>query len=119
MNNYYIIIIINAFFSALSQILLNISADKKHKNKLLECLNPYVIISYGILFLVLIINVYCMRFVLLKNAHAVAASTYIFVLLLSRVFLKEKITAKKIIGNIIIILGIFLDAKADSKIETI
>ncbi len=108
MNSYYIIIIINAFFSALSQILLNISADKKHKNKLFEYLNPYVILSYGILFLVLVINVYCMRFVPLKNAHAVAASTYIFVLLLSRIILKEKITVKKIIGNIIIILGIIV-----------
>ena len=108
MNSYYIIIIINAFFSALSQILLNISADKKYKNKLLEYLNTYVISSYGILFLVLIINIYCMRFVSLKNAHAVAASTYIFVLLLSRFILKEKITIKKIIGNIIIILGIIV-----------
>lgn len=108
MNRYYIIIIINAFFSALSQILLNISADKKYKNKLFEYLNPYVIASYGILFLVLVVNVYCMKFLPLKNAHAVAASTYIFVLLLSRIVLKEKITVKKIVGNIIIVLGIII-----------
>lgn len=108
MNKYYIIIIINAFFSALSQILLNISADKKYKNKLFEYLNPYVIASYGILFLVLVVNVYCMKFLPLKNAHAVAASTYIFVLLLSRIVLKEKITVKKIVGNIIIVLGIII-----------
>lgn len=108
MNSYYIIIVITAFFSALSQILLNISADKTYKNKLFEYLNPYVILSYGILFLVLVVNVYCMKFVPLKNAHAVAASTYIFVLLLSRIFLKEKITVKKVVGNIIIILGIIV-----------
>ena len=108
MNKYYVTIVITAFFSALSQILLNISADKKYKNKLFEYLNPYVILSYGILFLVLVINVYCMKFVLLKNAHAVAASTYIFVLLLSRIVLKEKITVRKIVGNIIIVVGIIV-----------
>lgn len=108
MNSYYIIIIINAFFSALSQILLNISAGKKYKNKFFEYFNPFVIISYGILFCVLVINVYCMRFISLKNAHAIAASTYIFVLFLSRIILKEKITLKKIIGNIIIVCGIIV-----------
>lgn len=108
MIKYYLIIIINAFFSALSQILLNKSADKIYRNKLFEYLNPYVITSYAILFFVLIVNIYCMRYVPLKNAHAVAASTYFFVLVLSRIMLKEKITTKKIIGNIIIVVGILV-----------
>ncbi len=108
MNNYYYIIIATAFFSALSQILLNVSAGKTYKNRIFEYLNPYVITSYGILFLVLMVNTYCMRYIPLKNAHAVAASTYVFVLILSRIFLKEKVTIKKIVGNIIIVLGIII-----------
>lgn len=108
MNKFYLVIIVSAFFSALSQILLNISAAKTYKSKIYEYMNPWVIASYGILFCVLITNIYCMRYVSLKNAHALVASTYAFVLILSSIFLKEKITKKKVIGNIILIAGIIV-----------
>ena len=49
-----------------------------------------------------------MRYVPLKNAHTIAATSYVFALILSRIILKEKITVKKIVGNIIIILGIIV-----------
>ncbi len=42
----------------------------------------------------------------LKVAHVIAASTYVFVLILSRVFLKEPLTWKKVLGNALIIAGI-------------
>lgn len=108
MNRYYGLIVVTAFFSALSQILLNISAKKERRSRIFEYLNPYVITSYAILFAVLALNIYALRFVELKFAHAVAASTYAFVLVLSRIILKEKLTPKKILGNLIIIIGIIV-----------
>lgn len=108
MNKYYFIIIVTAFFSAFSQILLNISTRKSHKGKIFEYINPWVITSYGILFVVLMVNTLCMKHMPLKNAHALAASTYLFVLILSRLILKEKITKRKLIGNLILILGIIV-----------
>ena len=71
-------------------------------------MNPWVITSYGILFITLAINVYLLRFMGLQEENAVAASTYLFVLILSRIFLKERITKKKLVGNIIIIIGILI-----------
>lgn len=47
-----------------------------------------------------------MKFIDLKIAHALAASTYFFTMLLSRIIMKEPITKSKVIGNILIIAGI-------------
>lgn len=108
MSKYYIYIIITAFGSAVSQILLNLSNKRVYKNRIQEYVNPYVIGSYGILAVVLLANTYIMHYIPLKIAHALAASTYIFVLILSGFILKEKITLKKIAGNLLIIVGILV-----------
>lgn len=109
MNNpYYLGVIITAFASAVSQILLNISALKKYENRIREYVNPWVISSYMILVAVLVTNVYLLGFMNLKEENAIASSTYVFVLILSRVILKEKITWKKIVGNVLIVAGIII-----------
>ena len=109
MNNvYYWGVVATAFASAVSQILLNISANKKYSNKIKEYVNPWVITSYMILAMILVANVFLLRFMNLKEENAVAASTYVFVLILSRVILKEKMTWKKIAGNILIVIGILI-----------
>lgn len=109
MNNpYYIGVVITAFASAVSQILLNVSAEKKYRSKIKEYLNPWVISSYVILAIVLVTNIYLLGFMNLKEENAIAASTYVFVLVLSRIILKEKITIKKVLGNILIIIGILI-----------
>ncbi|NLG04493.1 MAG: EamA family transporter [Clostridia bacterium] len=108
MNSYAFLIFLTAFASAASQILLNLSNRRTYPNKIREYVNVYVISSYAILTLVLIANTYIMKFVDLKIAHALAASTYLFTMILSRIIMKEKITRKKVIGNILIIVGIFV-----------
>lgn len=109
MNNiYYWGVVGTAFASAVSQILLNVSAKKEYKNKIREYLNKWVITSYVILAVVLVANVYLLKFMNLKEENAVAASTYVFVLILSRIFLKERITWKKFLGNLLIVVGILI-----------
>ncbi len=103
---YYFGIIGTALASAISQILLNVSAKKKYSKKVFEYLNPWVISSYAILALTLVANVYIMRFIPLKIAHVLAASTYIFVAILSRLVFKEKISLKNILGLFILCVGI-------------
>lgn len=109
MNNpFYLGVVATAFASAVSQILLNISAEKKYENKIREYVNPWVISSYMILAIVLVTNIYLLGFMNLKEENAIASSTYVFVLVLSRIILKEKITLKKVLGNILIIIGIMI-----------
>lgn len=106
MNKYGFLIFLTAFASSVSQILLNLSNKRKYSSKIREYVNVYVISSYAILSLVLVANTYIMRFVDLKIAHALAASTYLFTMILSRIIMKEPITKSKIIGNLLIIAGI-------------
>lgn len=110
MNNYiyYLGVLGTALASAISQILLNVSAKKKYSKKVFEYLNPWVISSYAILAFTLVANVYIMRFIPLKIAHVLAASTYIFVAILSRLVFKEKISFKNILGLCIICAGIIM-----------
>lgn len=107
-NIYYLGVLGTAFASAVSQILLNISASKPHKSWIFEYLNPWVILSYAILFGTLAVNIYLLRFMDLKAQNAIASATYVFVMLLSRIVFGEKMTPKKVLGNLCIIGGILL-----------
>lgn len=108
MNKYIILILIMVFISAISQIMLKISANKTHKSKIREIINPLVIGAYGIFFAVMIINTILLKHVDLKFIPVVESTGYIYILVLSALILKEKITKKQIVGNIIIIIGIII-----------
>ena len=96
------------FFTAVSQILLKQSSNIKYENKIREYLNFRVILSYGMFFLILLLNTWCYTKVEMRYGPVIDTAAYVFVLLLSRIILKEKITKGKFIGNLIIIAGIIV-----------
>ncbi len=96
------------FFSASSQILLKQSANTEHKSGIYEYLNWRVLAAYAIFFGVLLLNTYAYTRVPYKYGSVIDTFTYVFVLLLSRFLLKEKITTGKFVGNLIIIAGILI-----------
>ena len=95
-------------FTAVSQILLKQSSNIKYENKIREYLNFRVILSYGMFFLILLLNTWCYTKVEMRYGPVIDTAAYVFVLLLSRLILKEKITKGKILGNLIIITGILI-----------
>ncbi len=96
------------FFSAFSQLLLKQSANQEHKSGIYEYLNWRVITAYIIFFGVLLLNTYAYTQVPYKYGSIIDTFTYVFVLLLSTVFLKEKFTFGKLAGNGLIIAGILI-----------
>ena len=96
------------FITAVSQILLKQSSNIKYENKIREYLNFRVILSYGMFFLILLLNTWCYTKVEMRYGPVIDTAAYVFVLLLSRLILKEKITKGKILGNLIIITGILI-----------
>ena len=96
------------FFSAISQVLLKQSANKTYKNRVREYLNWRVITAYTIYFGVLLMNTWCYTRVDMRYGPVIDTAAYVFVLLFSWLILKEKITRGKVIGNLIIILGILI-----------
>lgn len=108
MIKYILIMMLSAFISSYSQMLLKKSANIKYDNKINEYLNKYVIIGYGLMFLSMILMVFAFKGLDYKTGTVIDSVAYIFVLVLSSIIFKEKITVSKIIGNVLIILGIIV-----------
>ena len=98
----------SVFISSVSQILLKKSADKTYDSKLKEYLNPLVIIAYGMFFCSMLITMYCYRYVDVSAGPILESAGYVFVAVLGYIFLKEKFTAKKVIGMLVLLAGIAL-----------
>lgn len=96
------------FFTSVSQLLLKQSANKEYRHPILEYLNWRVILSYGIFVGVLLLNTYAYTRVDMKYGAVIDTFSYVFVMLLSWFILKEHMTKRRIIGNLIIMLGVFV-----------
>ena len=73
-----------------------------------EYLNWRVILAYVMFFGILLLNTWCYTKVDMRYGPVIDTAAYVFVLLLSRFILNEKITKGKLIGNLIIIAGILV-----------
>ena len=100
------ILLISVMVSSVSQILLKISAGKQYLSRIREYLNPYVIIGYGLFFGCTLISMFALKVVPLSMAPVLEATGYIFVALLSFLFLKERLTLKQLLGMALILIGI-------------
>ena len=105
---FVLIYLTGVFVSAIAQILLKKSAEKTYDSKIKEYLNPYVIISYSIYLGANFFTKFAYSGIPLSFGPILAASEYIFVAVLSKLILKEKINKKKITGLAIICLGIIV-----------
>ncbi len=105
-NKYLLLLIFSVFIASISQILLKISANRKHNSKIREYFNPYVIIAYSILCFSFILTILALRELELKNVPIIESTGYVYILILSNLILKERITKYKIGGSFLIILGI-------------
>ena len=110
MNNmsYYILYLISVTIAAFSQLLLKKSANRTHESLLKEYLNPYVIGGYGLLVMSMLLTIGAYRGLAYKNGPIIESLGYVLVMLLSGIFLKEKITAGKIAGTSLILVGILV-----------
>lgn len=105
---YLLLMFAGTFFSAVSQILLKQSSGKTYKNVIFEYLNWRVIVAYGISFSVLLLNTYAYTKVDMKYGAVIDTFSYVFVMVLSYLILKEKFTKGQLIGNLIIITGVMV-----------
>ena len=105
---YLLLMFLGTFFSAISQVLLKQSAGKTYKSVIYEYLNWRVIVAYGISFSTLLLNTYAFTVVDMKYGAVIDNFSYVFVMVLSCLILKEHFTKGQLIGNLIIITGIFV-----------
>ena len=78
---------------------------KKHKKLLIEYLNPFTMLSYLIFVVATFLTIFSYKVVPLSMAPILGASEYFFVAALSKIFLKERIGWRKLLGLGIIVVG--------------
>ena len=105
---YIIIYLIGIIISSLAQILLKKSANKKKENIFKEYFNIRTVVAYSIFLIATICTVFAYKYLPLSFGPMLGSLEYLFVAILSYYLLKEKIKKQKIIGLIIIILGIII-----------
>jgi len=108
MNKMSLIFFFGVFIASISQVFLKKSSQKKYGTRFKEYFNWLVISGYAILFVSLLINIYAYRFIDLKFGPIIESSGYIYVIVFSRYFFNEKISLKKLIGVLLIIIGIIV-----------
>lgn len=96
--------------ASLSQIILKKSAMIQHDTHLKEYLNPYVFTAYTFLFTSSLLTTFAYRGVPLTLGPVLESTAYIYIGILGVLVLKEKLSKKKIIGNILIVMGILIFA---------
>lgn len=106
---WYILVITGVFLSSCSQLLLKKSADKDNSDFFLSIFNWRVIIAYSIFFMCVLINITAMgNGVNLKDVPILEALGYVFVPILSLIFLNETITKQTFISIVLITFGIII-----------
>lgn len=103
MNKYMIAFIISIIIASFSQILLKKGSMQKN-----IYINIYTILGYFIMFLSTILTLYGYKNVSLIFSQLLQSTSYLFVMILSKIFLREKISLNMIIGNILIVISLLL-----------
>ena len=103
-----VIYLITPLISAVSQLLLKRAADDGRYTGLRFYLNLPVLLAYALFFGCMLLNVVALQTLDLTVAGVLEASGFLYVMILGRLFLKEKITKRKLLGNALIITGIVL-----------
>lgn len=105
---YSCLILFGTFISAVSQVILKKSANKKYDSFIKEYLNAPVISAYSIFVLATLCAVYAYKVVPLSLGPILESTSYIYVTVFGALFFGEKITKKKILALVLIISGIIV-----------
>ncbi|MCI8333552.1 MAG: EamA family transporter [Lachnospiraceae bacterium] len=107
-NKYALLFLLSVVVSSFSQILLKKSTQKTYPSVVREYLNIYVITGYGMMVVSTLLTVGGYIGLEFKSGAVIESLGFVLVMFLSRFFFGEKITKKKLLGNSLILLGIFV-----------
>ena len=101
-------ILIGAFISSTSQVLLKKAAMQDHCSRKDEYLNKYVVVAYGIFVLATFLSIYAYKGIPLSMGVVLESTSYLYITLFGAYFFKEQITLRKIVALVFIIAGIVI-----------
>ena len=104
----YLFAIASVLVASVGQILMKGEANKEHKSFLSKFLNFRVIFAYVLMVFSLFLNAIALRDLPLAVLPCITSTSFIWILILSSIFFREKPTAKKVIGAMLIVVGIIV-----------
>ena len=105
---YVLLLLFSNFVGAVSQVLLKKSALETHKNIVREYLNAKVVTAYTLLFCAVFINLAALKIVPVSYVPIIETSSYVFAIILSRVFFNDRIGKMQLAAIVLIIAGILV-----------
>ena len=99
----------SGFIAAISQLILKIVALKDNgKIALMQYADIRIIVAYTMLLSTIFLNMIAMRYIPYKFVPVLSSLSYVFVLILGKVILRENIGKKRMMGILLIFAGIFI-----------
>lgn len=108
LNSYVGVALFSVLLSSLSQVLLKKSSGEAKKHWIFDYLNPKVIVAYGTIFVCMLLMIYAFTGMSYRYGEVIGSLAYLLIMIFSRIFLKEKITKRRVIGNLIIVAGVLI-----------
>ena len=103
MTVYFIILIVMTFIGSAASLFLKRASGTKSLLGMIKNKNLYL--GGGLYFISALLNIYILRFLDYSVVLPLTSLTYVWTMFLSKIFLKEKISAKKKIGIAVILIG--------------
>ncbi|MCL2197378.1 MAG: EamA family transporter [Defluviitaleaceae bacterium] len=110
MSQYMLVAFSAVVISSLAQVLLKKSSGEKKKHFLFDYLNLKVCTAYGMIFLCIPLMIYAFTGMYYRYGAVIESLAYLLIMMFSRFFLGERITRRRILGNCMIVLGVFIFA---------
>lgn len=98
-----LIIVLIVLLTALGQVLLKIGASKDNAS---IYFNKFVALGYILFVIVLMLSYFLMLTLPLKYFTVIMSINYVVVMLSAGLFLKDRLTSKKIIGTVLVVAGV-------------
>lgn len=105
---YYLLTLVIVIFTSVAHLLLKKGTVVSIEKHVKMYLHPYSIIAYVAFAIVAFLSIYALKGLDLKVFFALSSITYICIPVLSFMFLKESVTKNKLIGIIMISIGVII-----------
>lgn len=102
----YVLAVAAVIIASTSQVLLKKKASDAPKSFWKKFLNGPVILSYLLLFTSMVLNSLALREMDMAVLPCITATSFLWIMVLSALFLGEKPTRNKVIGICMILLGV-------------
>jgi drug/metabolite transporter (DMT)-like permease len=105
---YYLLTLVIVIFTSVAHLLLKKGSVVSADNYVKMYLHPYSITAYIIFAIVAFLSIYAMKGLDLKVFFGLSSLTYMCIPVLSFMFLKDSVTKNKLIGIIMISIGVII-----------